>query len=147
MTPLEYIKPNLEEWLGSFSFSTDLKVRICETDLFGHVNNTSYSLYYEQGRADYFEHLGFYDQSIMFVVGDTYSKFHLEGYARDALTVRVRTSHFGTKSLKIESAILRKSTGELLSSSWTTIVLVDKETKKTTVIPEFIKQTIQDFEK
>ncbi|MEK4023397.1 acyl-CoA thioesterase [Sporosarcina sp. FSL W7-1283] len=55
----DYIKPNLEEWLETFGYETYTKVRVCETDLYAHVNNTSYSLYFEQGRADYLEHLGF----------------------------------------------------------------------------------------
>jgi len=142
----EYITPTLDDWLAKFHFSTELKVRVCETDLFAHVNNTSYSLYYEQGRADYLEHLGFYNHDIMFVVGDIYCHFQREAYARDELIVLVRTSYFGNKSLTIESAIQRKSTGELISSNWTTLVLVDAKTKNTIMLPDFVKEAIQHLD-
>lgn len=147
MSVQTYLQPTMEEWLDKFRFSTDTKVRVCETDLLGHVNNTSYSLYFEQGRADYLEHLGFYENNdVMFVVGDIYFKFHQEAYVRDKLTIKVRTARFGTKSFIIESAIIRQSTGELIASNWTTIILVDRTTRKSIVLTPSVKKAIQELE-
>ncbi|WP_203363746.1 thioesterase family protein [Bacillus sp. REN10] len=147
MTLPAYIQPTVEDWLTQFHFSTHTKVRVCETDLFGHVNNTSYSPYFEQGRADYLEHFGFYDCGLMFVVGDIYCHFHREAYVREELIIKVRTSKFGTKSLTLESAILRKSTGELIASNWSTLILMDSITRKTIALSDFVKESIRELEK
>ncbi|WP_301107152.1 thioesterase family protein [Sporosarcina sp.] len=143
----DYIKPNLEEWLEKFTFATYTKVRVCETDLYTHVNNTSYSLYFEQGRADYLEELGFYEEDLMFVVGDIYCRFHSEAYAREELVIKVRTSRFGSKSFTLESVIQRKSTGEVIASNWTTLIILDSKTKKSIIVPDWVKQRINDNEK
>src|SRR5699024_7730403 len=37
---------NLDEWKSEFSFSTDIKIRFSETDMFGHVNNVSQFIYF-----------------------------------------------------------------------------------------------------
>lgn len=138
-----YIKPNIKEWIQQFSFFSDLKVRVCETDCYGHANNTSFSLYYEQGRADFFETIQLYENDFLLVVGDIYIRYHQEAFVRDKLTVGVRCSEIGTKSIKLESVILRKSTQELISTSWATIVILDKKTKKTTAVPDVFKQLVQ----
>src|SRR5699024_3386690 len=37
---------------------SEIKARFCETDALGHVNNTSYFVYLEQARVEFFEELG-----------------------------------------------------------------------------------------
>lgn len=143
----EYITPNTQEWVEKFTFESYCKVRVCETDLYAHVNNTSYGFYFEQGRADYLEELGFYEGNLMFVVGDLYFRFHSEAYAREELVIKVRTSRFGTKSFTMESVIQRKATGDVIASNWTTLIIMEEETKKSIVIPDWVKQRIQEYEK
>ena len=97
--------------------------------------------------ADYLEELGFYEENLMFVVGDLYFRFHSEAYVRDELVIKVRTSRFGTKSFTMECVIQRKATGEVIASNWTTLIILEQETKKSTVIPDWVKQRIQEYEK
>lgn len=139
-----YIEPNLEEWMGKFTFFSDVNVRVCETDCYGHVNNTSFSLYYEQGRADLFDSITFYDNDYLLVVGDIYIRYHQEAYVRDKLTVGIRCAFIGEKSLRLEGFITRKETGELISTSWVTIVVLDKSTGKTTAVPAELQQLLTD---
>lgn len=121
---------------------------ICETDLYGHVNNTSYRLYFEQGRADYLEHLGFYNNqfNFFFVVGDFYCRYHQEAYALEHLLIKVRIAHRGTKSIKIESVIQRKSNLEVVATSWATLIIVDKESKKSIPIPKLVHERVDKLE-
>lgn len=46
----------------------------------------------------------------------------------------------------IESAIIRQSTGELIASNWTTIILVDRTTRKSIVLTPSVKKAIQELE-
>ncbi|PIC83011.1 thioesterase family protein [Sporosarcina sp. P1] len=143
----DYIKPNMTEWLEQFCYETSTKVRVCETDLYAHVNNTSYGLYFEQGRADYLEALGFYEENLMFVVGDIYCRYHSEAYVREELVIKVRTARFGTKSFTIESAIQRKTTGDVIATGWATLIVMDSKTKTSMPIPQWAKQRIIDNER
>jgi acyl-CoA thioester hydrolase len=57
MRPISYVQPDPQVWMEKFHFSIPIKVRYCETDMTGHVNNVSYFIYFEQGRVEYLEHL------------------------------------------------------------------------------------------
>lgn len=143
----DYIQPTLEEWVKKFRFETYTKVRVCETDMYVHVNNTSYSLYFEQGRADYLEALGFYDKGLAFIVGDFYCRYHSEAYARDELVIKVRTATLGTKSFKVESVIQHKDTNEVIATSWATLIVSDDKEKKTITLPQWVRENINEYER
>lgn len=38
-------------------YETQVKVRFCETDALGHINNTSYFIYLEEARIAFFEEM------------------------------------------------------------------------------------------
>ncbi len=142
----EYIKPSLEEWLNMFHFFSTVKVRVCETDHFGHVNNTSYFLYFEQGRVDYLDRLNLYESDLAVVAGDAYCRYHQQALARQELSIGVRTARIGSKSLTLEYAIRRPDDEELISSGWTTLILIDKHTKKSVMVPEELRTAIHEID-
>lgn len=57
MKNISYID-NYEQWINSFSYSYPIKVRFCETDAFGHLNNTKVFVYFEEGRIEFFKEIG-----------------------------------------------------------------------------------------
>src|SRR5699024_12797124 len=70
---------NLDEWKSEFSFSNDIKIRFSETDMFGHVNNVSPFIYFEEARTDYFNSLEYsLDDSsgIIPIVADLQCDYH-----------------------------------------------------------------------
>ncbi|MBY8913253.1 acyl-CoA thioesterase [Bacillus sp. YC2] len=50
-----YIDMPFEEWRKSFSFFTEVSVRFSETDMFGHMNNVTPFVYFEEARISYFK--------------------------------------------------------------------------------------------
>ncbi|WP_070120866.1 acyl-CoA thioesterase [Bacillus marinisedimentorum] len=142
----DYIKPPLEEWLNMFHFFSTVKVRVCETDHFGHVNNTSYFPYFEQGRVDYLEEVNLYESDLSVMVGDAYCRYHRQALARQELSIGVRTARIGSKSFTLEYAIQRSNDKELISSGWTTMILIDKHTKKSVMVPEELRTAIDELD-
>ncbi len=54
----QYIDIPFEEWRQSFSFFTEVSVRFSETDMFGHMNNVTPFIYFEEARIAYFKQQG-----------------------------------------------------------------------------------------
>ena len=109
----QIIQPDEETWLKKFRFGTDLRVRFCETDALGHLNNVSYFIYYEQARLDYFRELNVMEDLLsgndMYVVtADLYCQFLGEVYYGEELEVKLRTTKIGNTSFDLEYGLIRK---------------------------------------
>ncbi|WP_026678370.1 acyl-CoA thioesterase [Fictibacillus gelatini] len=146
MAQATYIQPNIEEWLKKFKFSTTINVRFCETDMSGHVNNTSYFIYFEQARTEYLQNLGIFDHNLTVVTADMWCHYHSEAFFGEELIAAARVARLGNSSTDIEYAIVSKKENRLVATGSGTIVLVDKETKKSTRVPENIREAIKKFE-
>ena len=148
MKKAAYIEPDVEAWLGKFRFSIPIKVRYCETDMLGHVNNVSYFMYFEQGRVDYFDHLQLagelFSEKRVCVAADLECRFLLPVYLKEALELRVRVAHIGRSSMDMEYALV--AGGVLKATGRGSIVLVDARTGKSMPLPEAAKAVVQSYE-
>lgn len=145
------IQPDQETWLSKFHYSTPIRVRFCETDAFGHVNNVSYLIYFEQARVDYIKELELEDEFLTsrdyyIVTADIYCQYLGEVEFGEELEVRIRTSKLGNTSFDLEYAIIVKDTNNLVAAGRGAIVFMDSSTKKKTPIPDYIKEKIAKYE-
>src|SRR5699024_4519631 len=95
---------NLDEWKSEFSFSTDIKIRFSETDMFGHVNNVSPFIYFEEACTNYINSVEYsLDDSSgsIAIVVDIQCDYHKELYFGDKLKVYVKVATAGTSSIDI----------------------------------------------
>lgn len=142
-----YIVPNLEEWLQQFRFKTEIKVRYSETDMSGHVNNTSYIVYFEQARVEYLEWITNFDNNGLYVVtADIWCHYHSEAFYGESLEVAVRTARIGNSSLDLEYAVHSSRDRRLVATGAGTIVLINQATKKPASIPDSIREAIAALE-
>lgn len=152
MARATYIQPSLEEWLAKFHFTTSIHIRYCETDMSGHVNNTSHIIYFEQGRVDYFDHLGIgedvlhHDAQLMVVIADIACHYHSEAFFREKLQLGVRTARLGNSSLDLEYCLVAEEQNRLVATATSTVVLVNKTTRQSAPIPEDAREKIMAFE-
>lgn len=151
MNKAHYIEPSLEEWLRKFRFSSDIKVRFTETDAYGHVNNVSYFIYFEQARIDYFNEINMFQRfankahpSIV-VTGDLHCHYHRPIYFGQTLHVKVRTAHIGQTSVDLQYAIIDDQ-NVLYASGRGAIIHIDKQTGKSTPWSDDIVQGIKYYE-
>src|SRR5699024_12718495 len=103
---------DLETWKNEFSFSTEIKVRFSETDMFGHVNNVSPFIYFEEARTDYFNALKYTldDTSTSIpIVADLQCDYHKEIYFGNTLNVFVKVNQAGNSSIDRKSTRLNSS--------------------------------------
>ena len=145
MARANYIKPSLDEWLKRFHFKTEIKVRVCETDLLGHVNSTSYFMYFEQARSEYLNSLGFHLENLGAVTADIACHYHSEAYFPSTLAVGVRAAKLGQKSIDLEYYIADNQ--RFVASGCGTIVITDMNEKQSIIIPDHIRKKIENREK
>lgn len=148
MKKVAFVQPDPQSWMEKFHFSTPIKVRYCETDLLGHVNNVSYFMYFEQGRIEYFENLEltedlFSDKTVS-VVANLECQYLASIYLKDPLKLHVRVANMGRSSLDLEYALVVND--QLKAAGRGTIVLVETKSGKSTPIPGSAREIIRSFE-
>ncbi|MBU5348220.1 thioesterase family protein [Paenibacillus sp. FSL W7-1279] len=148
MKKTTFIQPDPKAWLDTFHFEIPIKIRYCETDMLGHVNNVSYFMYFEQGRIEYFENLGLtedlFSKQKVSVVADLECQYLAQLYLKDPLKLHVRVAEIGRSSMDVQYAIVVD--GTLKAAGRGTIVLIDTATGKSTPIPDSARERISTFE-
>ncbi|MBP1154030.1 MULTISPECIES: thioesterase family protein [unclassified Paenibacillus] len=148
MNKIAFVQPDPQSWMEKFHFFIPIKVRYCETDLIGHVNNVSYFMYFEQGRIEYFENLEltedlFSDKTVS-VVANLECQYLASIYLKDPLKLHVRVAKMGRSSLDLEYALIVDD--QLKAAGRGTIVLIDTKSGKSTPIPDTAREIIRSFE-
>lgn len=136
-----YIK-DFDEWKRGFVFSTDIKIRFSETDMFGHVNNVSPFIYFEEARTDYFNSLEYLlddsSESIP-IVADLQCDYQRELYFGNKLKVYVKVESAGTSSIDIHYLGLNEKE-EVCLTGRGALVNVNPKTKKAVPLSEELKR-------
>lgn len=141
-----YIK-DVKEWIEGFNFSTKVRVRFSETDLYGHVNNTKVLTYFECARIEYLKALGFQlkpnevGSKNMLVVADIQCDYLKEAFFDEVLTVFVKTASIGTSSLDVHYMV-KNAEDAICYTGRGTLVQLNGETGKGMPILEAQKKLL-----
>ncbi|TXL62540.1 acyl-CoA thioesterase [Cerasibacillus terrae] len=103
MKQISYIK-DIEEWRKGFSFYIPIKIRFSETDMFGHVNNVSPFIYFEEARIDYLKSHGLFgdlNEEGMPIVSDLQCDYHRQIFLNNELKLYVKTNTVGNTSFDL----------------------------------------------
>jgi acyl-CoA thioester hydrolase len=152
VSKIDYIQPNKEEWLNKFMFETKVKVRFSETDAFGHVNNVSHIIYFEQARLDYLQEIDvlsyFMDPKCpsIIVTADIHCHYLGQIYFGEQLAIRVRTAKLGHSSIDVQYAIVQESNQKVLATGRGAVVHVDKKTGKSIPWSDKLRNQIIKYE-
>ncbi|MET3682578.1 acyl-CoA thioester hydrolase [Alkalibacillus flavidus] len=97
---------DMQQWKDEFSFYIPIEIRFSETDMFGHVNNVSPFIYFEQARIAYMNKIGLFgnlDQHVtkIPVVSDLQCDYLSQIYFGETIYVYVKTAHIGNTSIDI----------------------------------------------
>lgn len=80
-----------------------MRVRFCETDAQGHVNNTSYFIYLEDTRVQFFEALGYTMTSgdWPFILARATCDFRGQAYFNNHLLIKTAVHKIGSKKASL----------------------------------------------
>ena len=137
--------------MPDFRFHHSIEIRYGDLDPQGHVNNAKYLTYFEQARIYYLIQLGLFnrDQSFMdvgVIVADVRITYLVPMHYADQVTIGVRTSKIGNKSLTMEQWVIDCETGEALAEGTVILVTFDYREHRTIPVPDEWREKITSFE-
>jgi acyl-CoA thioester hydrolase len=128
-------------------YETRIKVRFCETDALGHINNTSYFIYLEEARVDFFEAMGspMNAEKWEYILASAKCDFVAQGYFNQVLKVKTFVTKVGNKSFTLGHEMVDSETGTLIARGEAVIVYFNFDTQQSEPLPEDIKQFLQGY--
>ncbi|WP_077327288.1 acyl-CoA thioesterase [Virgibacillus siamensis] len=144
MPKIAYID-DIDKWKSEFSFYTPIKVRFSETDMFGHVNNVSPFIYFEEARIEFLKAAGLFDSSNigdgMPIVADLQCDYHKQMFFNDNLKLYVKVNYVGNTSLDVHYMALNDRE-ELCLTGRGRMVYINPQTGKPVSIGESMKEIL-----
>ena len=134
-----------------FNFSTELRVRLPETDAFGIVFHANFFIYFDVARVDYLRNL----DALRFISPENArnnalvhatADFRSPARFDDILVVHARIAEIGSSSFSFEFMTTNKAENRLVAVGRTTLVVLDEKSWKPTPIPAEFRELIRKFE-
>ena len=135
----------------AFRFSTEVRVRLPETDAMGIVFHGNFFTYLEVGRVDYLRNLGLGERNRPIrdfdnVVARAALDFRSPARFDDPLVVRARIAEIGKTSFRFEFLITHKQEARVVAEGESVHVAVDSRTFKPIPVPESFRKVVKAFE-
>lgn len=132
-----------------FQSTTKVRVRYAETDQMGYCYYGNYAQYYEVARVEALRSLGISyknleAQGYLLPVSDFSIKYVLPAFYDEELLVKCTIYELTNFKIKFKYEI-NNTNGDLLNFGNTTLVFVDKETKKPVNCPDFLNNKLLKF--
>ncbi len=136
--------------LAAFKFYHPIQVRYGDLDPQWHVNNSRFLTYVEQARLEYLMALGLFDGQNFHDLGSIVADVHIAflGQIRmgQDIQVGVRVAHLGNKSMRFETQIEDRKSGEVLARCEVVSVGYDYHQQVSQPIPDHWREVISQFE-
>lgn len=144
MKSITYIQ-DIEKWQSEFSFSIPIKIRFSETDMFGHVNNVSPFIYFEEARIEFLKSVGLFDNpgsdGGIPIVADLQCDYHKQMFFNDKVDLYVKVNHVGNTSLDVHYMALNGNE-EITLTGRGRMVYINSETGKPVALSESMKDKL-----
>ena len=134
-----------------FRFSTEVRVRLPETDAMGIVFHGAFFTYLEVGRVDYLRNLGLGSgnrpiQAFDNVVARAACDFRSPARFDDPLVIQVRVAEIKRTSFRFEFLISQKQEARVVATGESVHVAIDSKTFKPIAVPEGFRKVVRAFE-
>lgn len=104
MSRYAYIE-NFETWQDGFSFFININIRFSETDMFGHMNNVSAFVYFEEARIEFLKHVGLFDinkpSNEVPIVADLQCDYQQQVFFGEQIKLYVKANRVGNSSVDL----------------------------------------------
>lgn len=144
-----YIEEPFEQWRASFRFYVETTVRFSETDMFGHMNNVTPFVYFEEARIAFFQKTGLVDKRMkrgketITVVANLQCDYIQQVEIGERLRVYVKPEKVGSSSLILHYLGENEQKEPCFIGS-VTMVQISKETNAPIPFTEKEKEAFQD---
>lgn len=132
----------------NYRFLFPIQTRWADNDMYGHVNNVTYYSYFDTAaNALLIQHAGFdlRNTPIIGLVVDSACSFLQELSYPEIIEVGVAIEKIGNSSLRYDLAIFKQGQNEAAAQGHFVHVFVDRQTRKSTSIPEDMRDALTQF--
>jgi acyl-CoA thioester hydrolase len=131
-------------------FSSEIRVRLPETDSLGVVYHGCFLTYFDVARMDYLRGLGLLEQfrrgeSLNLVVHAS-ADFRSPARFDDVLVVQVRVRRIGDTSVHFEFRVTLKTDGRLVAEGKSVHSFIDSKTWQPIRVPDEFRAAVQAYE-
>ncbi|NRF38069.1 thioesterase family protein [Pedobacter foliorum] len=133
-----------------FVHESTVKVRYVETDQMGVVHHSNYAQYYELARTECFEacsgitYESMEADGVMLPILEFQSKFLKPAFYNQTLTIKSIVNELPTVRLTVDYEIYNDNK-ELINTGKTTLVFVNKETRRPCQPPESFMKNVRSY--
>lgn len=144
LSKITYIE-DMEQWRSEFSFSIPISIRFSETDMFGHVNNVSPFIYFEEARIEFLKSLELFTSSstdkAIPVVGDLQCNYLKQIFFDQKIQLYVKVHHIGNSSVDLHYMAIDEKE-EIALTGRGRLVFVQAESGKPISLEQSIKEKL-----
>lgn len=133
---------------SQYHFLLPIQTRWADNDIYGHVNNVTYYSYFDTAaNALLIQHAAFdiHHSPIIGLVVNSSCNFLEELTYPEIIEVGVAISKIGNSSLNYDLAIFKQGKQQASAQGQFIHVFVDRETKKSTSIPQEMRDALKPF--
>lgn len=127
----------------TFSFSTEIAVRISDLNYGNHLSNDVYLSLMHEARVQYLASMGYTEMNLAgasVIMGDSVIVYKKECFYGDVIKIEVTAGDFGSRSFDLYYRMTKTGTGELVAEAKTGMVCFDYVERKTLAVPETFRQ-------
>lgn len=119
-------------------------LRFGDTDKYGHINNSVFSVLCESGRVDLFRTLLYstFPPGVFIVIARLAINFRAELHYPGRVRTGTWPTKLGRSSITVEQALF--SDGQLAATAESVCVLVDRETRRPTPFPDATRRNVEN---
>ena len=114
-------------------FVTTQRLRFCDADMVGHVNNAVYAVMYEAGRTELLHAHGLLASAYSVVIARLEIDFLREMNWPGEVRIETEVARFGTKSLHLRQRLLMD--GAVTSRALSVLAAIDPQTRRAVPLP------------
>lgn len=133
-----------------FVYESKVRVRYIETDQMGIVHHANYAQYYELARTECFEacsgmsYATMEAEGVMLPILELQCKYLKPAYYNQILTIKSIVNTMPSVRLNVDYEIYNEA-NELINTGKTTLVFVNKETRRPCQPPESFMKNVRQY--
>ncbi|RKQ37938.1 acyl-CoA thioesterase [Oceanobacillus halophilus] len=140
----DYIE-NMEKWKSEFEFWIPIKIRFSETDMYGHVNNVSAFIYFEEARIDFLYAKGLHhlmeEDGGAVMVADQQCDYRRQIFFNETIRLYVKIAHVGRTSFDLHYMAVNAK-GEVALTGRGRVVYIDLSSSKPKALNDKIREKL-----